>query len=54
MEERYLSGYCRQLDSARVVEVVLEDGEVTEIDCCYFTCPYKGNCPIAAKIEEQE
>ena len=54
MEERYLSGYCRQLDSARVVEVVLEDGEVTEIDCCYFTCAHKGNCPIAAKIEEQE
>ena len=33
MEERYLSGYCRQRDAARMVEVVLADGEVTEIEC---------------------
>ena len=25
-QERFVSGYCRQLDASRVVEVVEEDG----------------------------
>ena len=33
--EKFVSGYCRQLDGSRMVEVVLEDGAVTETDCCY-------------------
>ena len=40
--EHFLSGYCRQL----------ENGQVTEVDCCYGSCAYQGSCPIAQKIEE--
>ena len=54
MEEKYISGYCRQLDGPRTVEVILEKGEITEIDCCYFTCVHKGSCPIAAALAETE
>ena len=31
--EKYLSGYCRMLDAPRLVEVLLEDGNLTEVDC---------------------
>ena len=50
--EKFLSGYCRQLDSSRMVEVILEDGEVTEVDCCYGSCVYESNCPIAKEIAD--
>ena len=49
--EKFFSGYCRQLDAARTVEVIAEDGEITEVDCCYGNCIYEGNCPIAKEIE---
>lgn len=50
--EKFLSGYCRQLDSSRMVEVVVEDGELSEVDCCYGSCVYQSNCPIAQGIEK--
>ena len=50
--EKFVSGYCRQLDASRMVEVILEDGKVSEIDCCYGNCVYQGNCPVAKEIEE--
>ena len=50
--EKFFSGYCRQLDSARTVEVIAEDGTVTEVDCCYGGCIYEPNCPIAKEIAE--
>ena len=50
-EEKYLTGYCRQLDNARMVEVILENGKITEVDCCYGNCVYQSNCPIAKEIE---
>ena len=50
--EKFLSGYCRQIDASRMVEVIIEDGEVTEVDCCYGNCVYQSNCPIAREIEE--
>ncbi len=50
--EKFCSGYCRQLDASRMVEVILEDGKVTEADCCYGSCIYQGNCVIAKEIEE--
>ncbi len=50
-EEKFLSGYCRQLDASRMVEVLLEEGKVTEADCLYGSCPYEGNCPIALEID---
>ena len=49
--EKFVSGYCRQLDAARVVEVIAEDGRVTEVDCCYGSCEYQANCPIAKEID---
>ena len=49
--EKFVSGYCRQLDTSRMVEVILEDGEICEIDCCYGECIYQSNCPIAEEID---
>ncbi len=54
MEERYLTGYCRQLDASRLVEVAVEQGEVTEVDCCYESCKFHGNCTIAKAIDEMK
>lgn len=51
-QEKYLSGYCRQLDASRMVEVILEDGEIAEVDCCYGNCIHQGNCLIAKEIQE--
>ena len=50
-EEKFLSGYCRQLDAARTVEVLLEDGRLSEADCCYGNCLYQSNCPIAKEMD---
>ena len=50
-EERFFSGYCRQLDASRMVEVILEDGKVTEIDCCYGSCVHQSNCLIAKELD---
>lgn len=52
--EKYFSGYCRQLDGPRTVEVILENGRVTEADCFYGSCPYEANCPIAREIQALE
>ena len=51
-QEKFLSGYCRQLDASRMVEVILEGGEITEVDCCYGNCVYQSNCPIAKEMEQ--
>ena len=50
--EKFVSGYCRQIDASRMVEVILENGEITEVDCCYGSCVYQGNCPVAKEIEK--
>lgn len=52
-EELFLSGYCRQQDGSRMVAVVIENKEVTEVDCCYGSCVYEPNCPIAQQIREK-
>ena len=51
-QEKFFSGYCRQLDASRMVEVILEDGKITEIDCCYGNCVYESNCPIAQEVND--
>ena len=53
-QEKFISGYCRQLDASRMVEVILEDGEITEIDCCYGDCMHQINCPIAKEIDQMK
>lgn len=52
--EKFLCGYCRQLDSSRMVEVVVEDGVLSEVDCGYGSCIYQSNCPIARDIEAMQ
>lgn len=52
MEEKFLSGYCRQLDASRMVEVVVQDGELDEVDCCYGNCQFQSQCTIAKGIGE--
>ena len=50
--ESFVSGYCRQLDASRTVCVVLENEQIVEVDCCYGSCAYQNNCPLAKEIEE--
>ena len=52
MQEHYLTGYCRCLDSARVVEVVTENGKIDDCDCSYGNCKFQTQCTIAQGIEE--
>lgn len=52
MEEKYVTGYCRQMDSSRMVEVIVEHGQVTEADCSYGNCTFQGNCAVAKAIDE--
>ena len=52
MGEHYLTGYCRVLDSARVVEVVADNGRIEDCDCSYGSCKFQSQCTIAQGIEE--
>ena len=52
--EKFISGYCRQLDARRMVEVVLEDGKITEVDCCYGSCVYQSECTVGKQISGLE
>ena len=53
-KEVFLSGYCRTTDASRMVEVILEDGKIAEVDCCYENCPHTVTCLIAKSIRELE
>ena len=51
-KEMFITGYCRALDGSRVVEVILEDGQVTEVDCAYPGCIHSQSCEIAKEIKK--
>ena len=51
-DEKFFSGYCRQLDCSRTVTVELTDGAIDSCDCCYGNCVYQPGCPIAREIAE--
>ena len=51
-QELFISGYCRALDAARSVEVILEDGQITEVDCAWPNCIHRSVCLIAKQIDE--
>ena len=51
-KEAFFSGYCRQTDGSRMVEVVVTDGRIDEVDCCFGNCVHQPCCTIAQKIEE--
>lgn len=50
--EKIISGYCRQLDQARIVMVEMEHGELVDVDCSFETCPNAAACPIGQQISE--
>ena len=53
MEEEYIfSGYCRTVDSSRMVTVETDGESVTDVACCYGNCPYESCCSIAEKIRK--
>ena len=52
-QEFFFSGYCRTIDQSRMVEVIVEDGQLTEVDCCYPDCIHTPNCIIAKEIAEK-
>ena len=51
-KEAFFSGYCRTIDDSRMVSVFVEDGVLTEVDCCYENCVHAPNCIIAKNIKE--
>ena len=53
-DEKFITGYCRQLDQSRVVTAVTEDGQLTEVDCCYPDCVHAPACPIAQRLRSIE
>lgn len=52
LEEKMLSGYCRQTDQARMVWVEYEDGQVTDVDCQFGSCPFSAECAIGQQIRK--
>lgn len=52
-QEAFYTGYCRQLDASRMVEVEYEDGQPPQADCGYGSCPYESQCTIAQQIRQQ-
>ena len=54
-EEEYIfSGYCRTVDASRMVTVETDGTAITDVACCYGSCPYEPSCTIAQKIRELE
>ena len=51
-DEKFISGYCRQIDGSRCVCAELTDGVLESADCAYATCPYAPACPIAAGLDK--
>ena len=51
-KELFLSGYCRTTDASRMVEVIVDNGALLEVDCCYENCPPTANCLIAKSIRQ--
>ena len=49
--ETVLTGYCRALDSSRMVMAAKEEGRLTDVDCDYPGCAHAPNCPIAKAID---
>lgn len=49
-KELFLSGYCRCMDASRMICAVIEDGQLTEVDCNMGACPYETECTLAKNI----
>ena len=53
-QELFFTGYCRRIDRSRMVCAVLEDGQLAECDCCFGSCLYEPECPIAAQLRQAQ
>ena len=49
-QEKFFSGYCRNIDGSRMVCAVKENGELSEADCDFPSCPFIQECTVAASI----
>ncbi len=49
-KEYFLTGYCRTTDQSRTVTVEIDDGMMTEVDCCFENCIHRQSCAIAKEI----
>ena len=50
--EEFFSGYCRCIDGSRMVAVLLNDGQLADVDCNFGVCPYEQDCALAQKIRD--
>ena len=50
-DEKFITGYCRQLDASRTVCAETVDGVLEEADCCYGSCVYQNECQIGKAID---
>ena len=50
MDEQIFTGYCRCIDSHRMVTAELDGGQWFA-DCSYGNCPHEQTCPIAAALQ---
>ncbi len=51
-KEHFISGYCRTIDQSRMVTAVTENGQLTEVDCCFDNCIHAPNCTVAKEIRQ--
>ena len=52
MDEVFVSGYCRAIDSSRTVTAEAYDSQ-WEADCAWPDCPFAQNCPVAIELNEK-
>ena len=53
MEEKFFSGYCFQIDQARIVDAEFDAGQLNSVDCGYETCLHREKCEIGKRISEE-
>lgn len=55
IDEKFLSGFCRNVDGTRMVTLEYEETEagreLLDIDCSFETCIHRGSCEIGKAIE---
>ena len=55
-QEACFSGYCRQMDQTRMVFCEYEEGQegaaLQSVDCCYPTCEFAAECPVADQMRK--
>ena len=49
--ESLVSKSAPMAEYPRMVEVITENGSLTEVDCSYENCPHTQNCTIAQSIQ---